>query len=102
LELDGIGILFKWSAFFPILGLYILAGLVGRVTGIVTIASAVPAVSTGAVLKSADFVVALAAFLAFLVSKAPLTLDYTPGCTVQEGAEANANRHRREGDWSQR
>ena len=52
-----------------------------------SIASAVPAVSTSAVLKSADFVVALAAFLASLVSKAPLTLDYTPGCTVQKGAE---------------
>jgi hypothetical protein len=32
--------------------------------------------------------VALAAFLASLVPKAPLTLDYTPGCTVQKGAEA--------------
>jgi hypothetical protein len=35
--------LFKWSAFFPILVLDILAGLVCLVTGIVTIAGEVPA-----------------------------------------------------------
>ena len=36
LEVDGIGMLFKSSAFFPILGVHILAGLVCVVTGIVT------------------------------------------------------------------
>jgi|ERR1700723_2231611 hypothetical protein len=40
LELDGIEMLFKSSAFFPLLGLHILAGLVCLVAGIVTIASA--------------------------------------------------------------
>ena len=38
-EVDGIGMLFESSAFFPILGVHILAGLVCVVTGIVTIAS---------------------------------------------------------------
>ena len=40
LELDWIGMLFKSSALFPILGLHILAGLVCLVTGVVTIVSA--------------------------------------------------------------
>jgi hypothetical protein len=38
-EVDGIGMLFKSSAFFPMLGVHILAGLVCVVTGIVAIAS---------------------------------------------------------------
>lgn len=39
LKVDGIGMLFKSSAFFPMLGVHILAGLVCVVTGIVAIAS---------------------------------------------------------------
>lgn len=39
LEVAGIGMLFESSAFFPILGVHILVGLVCVVTGIVTIAS---------------------------------------------------------------
>jgi hypothetical protein len=39
LKVDGMGMLFKSSAFFPMLGVHILAGLVCVVTGIVTIAS---------------------------------------------------------------
>lgn len=38
-EVGGIGMLFKSSAFFPMLGVHILAGLVCVVTGIVAIAS---------------------------------------------------------------
>jgi hypothetical protein len=39
MEVGGIGIPFKSSAFFPILGLHILAGLVCVVAGILTMAS---------------------------------------------------------------
>jgi len=38
-EVDAIGMLFESSAFFPILGIHILSGLVCGVTGIVTISS---------------------------------------------------------------
>jgi hypothetical protein len=39
LGVDGIGMLFKSSAFFPILGVHILAGLICVVTGIVSMVS---------------------------------------------------------------
>src|SRR5580704_4479531 len=39
LEVDGIGMLFESSAFFPILGVHILAGLICVVTGIVSMVS---------------------------------------------------------------
>lgn len=39
LEIDGIGIHFESSAFFPIVGVHILAGLVCVVTGIMSMAS---------------------------------------------------------------
>ncbi len=39
LEVDGIGTLFESSAFFPILGVHILAGLICLVTGIMSVTS---------------------------------------------------------------
>jgi len=39
LEVDGIGMLLETSAFFPIVGIHILSGLVCLVTGIMTIGS---------------------------------------------------------------
>jgi hypothetical protein len=39
LQVDGIGMLFESSAFFPILGVHILAGLVCVVTGIISVVS---------------------------------------------------------------
>jgi hypothetical protein len=39
LEVDGIGMLFESSAFFPIVGVHILAGLVCIVTGIMSLVS---------------------------------------------------------------
>src|SRR5580704_2287543 len=39
LEVDGIGMLFESSAFFPILGVHILAGLICLVTGIMSMVS---------------------------------------------------------------
>jgi hypothetical protein len=101
-ELDGIGMLFKSSAFFPILGLHILAGLACLVTGIVRIASAVPARVDECRPQVSGFRRGTGRVRGFPGLQSALDSGLYSRVYRSKRSRGHANRHRREEDWSQR